>query len=61
VVPADFESRYTLRERDMILSHERMHVRRGDQLANGLCTLIRCLLWFNPLMHLATDCFRLKE
>jgi bla regulator protein blaR1 len=61
VVPADFDSRYTLRERDMILSHERMHVRRGDLVANGLSALIRCLLWFNPLTHLGTECFRFDQ
>jgi bla regulator protein BlaR1 len=61
VVPADFDSRYTPREREMILSHERMHVRRGDLLANGLSMLIRCLLWFNPLTHLGTECFRFDQ
>jgi beta-lactamase regulating signal transducer with metallopeptidase domain len=61
VVPADFDSRYTPREREMILSHERMHVRRGDLVANGISTLIRCLLWFNPLTHLGTDCFRFDQ
>ena len=61
VVPADFDSRYTPREREMILSHERMHVHRGDLLANGLSTLIRCLLWFNPLTHLGMECFRFDQ
>jgi bla regulator protein blaR1 len=61
VVPADFDARYTLRERAMILSHEHMHVRRGDLLANGLSTLIRCLLWFNPLTHVGTGCFRFDQ
>lgn len=61
IVPADFDRRYTHAERELILSHERMHVRRGDLLANALCTLLRCLLWFNPLAHWATSRFRFDQ
>lgn len=57
VLPSDFYSRYTPDERALILAHERMHLRRGDLIANAVWSAIRCLLWFNPLTHLATGRF----
>lgn len=61
VVPGDFDSRYTADERALILAHERTHIRRGDLIANALCSLITCLLWFNPLIHLAAGRFRFDQ
>jgi TonB family protein len=53
ILPADFESRYAGRERALMLCHERMHLRRGDLQVNALALLLRCLFWFNPLLHAA--------
>src|SRR5580698_1714733 len=61
VVPSDFRSRYTPQEQALILAHEQTHVRRGDLVANLLCSLIRCVLWFNPLTHLGAGCFRFDQ
>ena len=61
VLPSDFYSRYTPDERALILAHERMHLRRGDLIANAVWSAIRCLLWFNPLTHLATGRFRFDQ
>jgi hypothetical protein len=58
ILPVDFESRYTRSERLLVLSHERTHLRRGDAVWNALVALVRCLLWFNPLVHLASIRFR---
>lgn len=58
VVPADFESRYDARQRDLILAHERVHVARGDACANLVVAVLRGLSWFNPLAHLAARRFR---
>ena len=58
ILPADFESRYTRLERLLVFSHERTHLRRGDALWNALVALMRCLLWFNPFVHLASSVFR---
>ena len=58
ILPVDFESRYTRLERLLVLSHERTHLRRGDAVWNALFALLRCLLWFNPLVHLASTRFR---
>ena len=61
ILPADFFERYTEQERDLILLHEQVHLRRGDLLANAVFALLQCLLWFNPLVHIAARCFRLDQ
>ena len=61
VVPADFESRYTAEEQMLILAHERAHVSRGDLIANAVGVVVQCLLWFNPLAHLASSRFRFDQ
>ena len=58
VVPAAFETRYDPVQRELMLAHERAHVRRGDVQANGIAALMRCVFWFNPLLHLAAPRFR---
>jgi beta-lactamase regulating signal transducer with metallopeptidase domain len=58
VVPRDFESRFELPERQLILAHERAHLRRGDAQMNALVVILRCLNWFNPLVHFAASRFR---
>jgi bla regulator protein blaR1 len=50
VVPADFDTRYTLTERMLMLEHERAHIRRGDLFANSIALILRCLFWFHPLL-----------
>jgi bla regulator protein BlaR1 len=61
ILPVDFESRYTRLERLLVFSHERTHLRRGDALWSAIVALIRCLFWFNPLVHLASTCFRVDQ
>ena len=58
VLPGDFEQRYTAPERDLVLAHERVHLRRGDVPVCALAALLRALFWFNPLLHLAASRFR---
>jgi TonB family protein len=58
VVPAAFETRYDPVQRELMLAHECAHVRRGDVQANGVAALLRCVFWFNPLLHLAAPRFR---
>lgn len=58
VLPDDFEQRYDARERGLMLAHERQHLRRGDHLANLAVAAVRCVFWFNPLVHLAAARFR---
>lgn len=61
VLPADFERRYEPRERELVLAHEYAHRARGDAQANALVALVRCLNWFNPLIHLAAARFRFDQ
>lgn len=58
VMPADAMSRYDAHERRLMLAHERMHITRGDLLANAAVAGLRCVFWFNPLLHLAARRFR---
>lgn len=61
IVPADFDRRYTAKERELILAHERTHARRRDPLANAACAALRCLNWFNPLIHIAERLMRADQ
>jgi beta-lactamase regulating signal transducer with metallopeptidase domain len=61
VLPLDFKSRYTRFERLLIFSHERIHLRQGDAAWNALVALLRCLFWFNPLVHIASTYFRVDQ
>ncbi|MGV7204441.1 TonB family protein [Xanthomonas citri] len=61
VLPMDFDTRYSAAERTLILTHERLHLRRGDLYANLLAALLLCIGWWNPLMHLAWRAFRLDQ
>ncbi|MGA9343439.1 MAG: TonB family protein [Rhodanobacteraceae bacterium] len=61
VLPADFVSRYTPRERDLIVAHEQAHHARGDAQLNLLAAVLRCVFWFNPLLHFAMARFRLDQ
>ena len=58
VLPADFAQRYDDEQRRLMLAHERRHLRCGDPLANLGIAIVRCLFWFNPLVHLAAIRFR---
>ena len=58
VLPADFETRYTGAQQRLLRAHEREHVVRGDLWANAFAGMLRCLSWFNPLVHLAARAFR---
>ena len=40
-------------ERELVLRHERTHLRRGDWLVKLAAHLILCLHWFNPLVWAA--------
>ncbi|MCU6499191.1 M56 family metallopeptidase [Rugamonas sp. A1-17] len=61
VVPADFGERYTPEERELILAHERTHARRHDPFANAAGAVLRCLNWFNPLVHIAERLMRADQ
>jgi beta-lactamase regulating signal transducer with metallopeptidase domain len=61
VAPADFESRFGAEERELILAHERVHLRQGDAAVNALACAVQCLCWFNPLVHLGARLLRIDQ
>jgi beta-lactamase regulating signal transducer with metallopeptidase domain len=61
VVPADFEARYTPAERELVLEHERAHIRSGDVQVNALAALLQCVFWFNPLAYMARAALRIDQ
>jgi TonB family protein len=61
VLPEDFRERYTRGEQRLVLAHEIAHLRRGDIHAQALATGLRCLFWFNPLVHYAAARFRFDQ
>ena len=61
VLPSDFETRFGPGEAALVLAHERAHVARGDTRANLVAVALRCLQWFNPLLHVAARSFRLDQ
>lgn len=58
VLPVDFDTRYSAEQRALMLAHERTHIRHGDLQANAAFLAMRCLFWFNPLLHLGARVFR---
>lgn len=61
VLPNDFEHRYTEQEQALVLAHENVHLDRRDTLWNALAVLIRCVFWFNPLVHVAAGFMRADQ
>jgi TonB family protein len=57
VLPADFAVRYGADQQDLVIAHEREHLRRGDHLANLLAAAVRSIYWFNPLLPIAQSLF----
>lgn len=58
VLPFDFDVRYDSEQCALLLAHERSHIVHGDLHANALATALRCVFWFNPLLHAAIRQFR---
>lgn len=58
VVPVDFDQRYDDEQRELMRVHESTHISRGDLQVNAFAAGLRCLFWFNPLVHVAAVHFR---
>jgi len=61
VMPDSFQTHFTPREQAAILTHERVHLARQDARINALAALLRCLCWFNPLIHLGARWLRADQ
>lgn len=58
VVPSGFKAQFNLPEQEAILAHEKIHLARHDARLNAFVALLRCVNWFNPLVHLGALWFR---
>lgn len=58
VLPADFEQRYDVGERALILAHEAAHARRRDGWWCLLARTLAALCWFHPLAWWALAALR---
>ena len=61
VIPNNFQEQFTASEQAAILAHERVHQARQDARINALAALLRCLCWFNPLIHLGAARLRTDQ
>lgn len=61
VTPDGFAAFFTPQEQAAILAHERVHLARQDARINALAALLRCLCWFNPLIHLGARWMRIDQ
>ncbi len=61
VTPSDFKHRYSEAERKLILTHEQVHIDRNDARINAVIALMRCLFWFNPMIHIGAKAMRIDQ
>lgn len=61
VMPDSFEDQFTAAEQAAILAHEHTHLARQDARINAATALLRCLCWFNPLIHLGDALMRMDQ
>ena len=61
LVPAWFELDYTSEEQRIAITHEAMHVKRGDLWALQAAHFVAAIQWLNPLAWRALDAFRADQ
>jgi beta-lactamase regulating signal transducer with metallopeptidase domain len=61
VLPGDFRQRHDRAERRLMLAHERVHARRGDNHWTLLAWCLLVLQWFNPLAWWALRRYRMDQ
>jgi beta-lactamase regulating signal transducer with metallopeptidase domain len=61
VTPHDFAQTFNNEEQALVLAHEQAHIARQDSRLNGLSAAFQCLLWFNPVVHLAAHLMRVDQ
>ena len=61
LIPRGFHTQFSLRQQQLMISHELVHFHRGDNLFNLLALLFVAVFWFNPLSWLAYRSFRRSQ
>jgi bla regulator protein BlaR1 len=61
LLPENFFVDYSPRQQELILQHEFVHYRRGDNISTLVFITFVALFWFNPLIWLAYQAFRRSQ
>jgi len=61
LIPEGFHSQFSVRQQQLMINHELVHFRRGDNLYNLFALLFVAVFWFNPLTWLAYRAFRRSQ
>jgi bla regulator protein BlaR1 len=61
LIPEEFQSQFSVRQQQLMISHELVHFHRGDNLYNLIALLFVAVFWFNPLTWLAYRAFRRSQ
>jgi beta-lactamase regulating signal transducer with metallopeptidase domain len=61
VTPDGFQDEFTPSEQKAILSHEYVHLARQDARINAVVVFLRCVCWFNPIIHLGAHWLRIDQ
>jgi beta-lactamase regulating signal transducer with metallopeptidase domain len=62
VLPTEFAAALTAPERDVVVLHELMHLRRRDFIVNVVQRVLESLLWFQPaIWFIGADLTRIRE
>ena len=61
LLPENFFVDYSQRQQELILQHEFVHYRRGDNISTLVFITFVALFWFNPLVWLAYQAFRRSQ
>jgi beta-lactamase regulating signal transducer with metallopeptidase domain len=57
-LPPHFKHTYTELEQEMLMAHERQHVKQHDPFLYRLLAILECACWFNPLIAVAVRHFQ---
>jgi beta-lactamase regulating signal transducer with metallopeptidase domain len=57
-LPPNFEHTYTEQEQEMLIGHERQHIKQHDPFLYRLLGILGCACWFNPLIAAAMRHFQ---
>ncbi len=51
VMPMNLLDRISIEDAALMGAHEMAHIKRGDVVLFGLCSVAKAVFWFNPFMH----------
>jgi TonB family protein len=61
LIPEGFHGQFNSRQQQLMINHEIVHYRRGDNIYNLFALIFIAVFWFNPLTWLAYRAFRRSQ